>query len=198
MQENNPNIRLNPGDMFSVDPSAIPMLAKPQATTPTPPAEPEAEPSAEETETAAAAAASETAESAPLPESSESTAPKATTPSSAVKQDTANAWFTLPAYAAPHLFVPAYLEPNFKTCSAVYVRHPTARPGYSEIPSPYDADGEVMSLSWEWFKWRGESRRDRRGEFRQSTDKTFCVRIAPNMSKRRHRWMSPERQTDQK
>lgn len=170
-QENNPNIRLNPGDMFSVDPSAIPMLAKPQATTPLPPAEPEAEPSTEETETAAA---SETAESAPSSEPSESTAAKSTTPTSAPKQDTANAWFTLPAYAAPHLFVPAYLEPNFKTCSAVYVRHPTARPGYSEIPSPYDADGKVMSLSWEWFKWRGESRRRDGCEFRRGTDDSFA------------------------
>ena len=76
--------------------------------------------------------------------------------SSSSSKTTEKAYFTLPAYAAPHLFVPAYLEPNFKTCSAVYVRHPTARPGYSEIPSPYDADGEIMSLAWEWFKKKGE------------------------------------------
>ncbi|GHJ87237.1 hypothetical protein NliqN6_3639 [Naganishia liquefaciens] len=183
--ENNPNIRLNPGDMFSVDPSAMPMLAKPQAKTAaaaaaadvSPSEESAAEPSSDETETPAVDP--ETG-SAPSPSPSDAADSAATTPSTpapapAAKVDTAKAWFTLPAYAAPHLFVPAYLEPNFKTCSAVYVRHPTARPGYSEIPSPYDADGEVMSLSWEWFKWR-----------------------APNMSKRRHRWMSPERQTDQK
>ncbi|KAG1724700.1 uncharacterized protein EDB91DRAFT_1170255 [Suillus paluster] len=35
--------------------------------------------------------------------------------------------------------------------SAIYVRHPTARPGYSEIPTPYDADGEVIRLAWEWY-----------------------------------------------
>lgn len=160
-QENNPNIRLNPGDMFSVDPSAIPMLAKPQASTTQ-----QAETEVEETTEGSAKESEEAttpAESTESADPSTPAAPKAETTATAspasAKQDTAKAWFTLPAYAAPHLFIPAYLEPNFKTCSAVYVRHPTARPGYSEIPSPYDADGEVMSLSWEWFKWRGGSRR---------------------------------------
>jgi hypothetical protein len=59
--------------------------------------------------------------------------------------------FELPDYAAPFIFIPAYLEVSFVTCSAVYVRHPTARPGYSELPTPYDADGEVMRLAWEWY-----------------------------------------------
>ncbi|KAF8664116.1 hypothetical protein AX16_000806 [Volvariella volvacea WC 439] len=59
--------------------------------------------------------------------------------------------FYLPHYASPWLFIPAYIEPNFATCSAVYVRHPTARPGYSEIPTPYDADGEVIRFAWEWY-----------------------------------------------
>lgn len=59
--------------------------------------------------------------------------------------------FNLPAYASPFIFVPAYLEVSFATCSVVYVRHPTARPGYSEIPTPYDADGEVVRLAWEWY-----------------------------------------------
>lgn len=59
--------------------------------------------------------------------------------------------FNLPAYASPFIFIPAYLEVSFPTCSVVYVRHPTARPGYSEIPTPYDADGEVVRLAWEWY-----------------------------------------------
>ncbi len=59
--------------------------------------------------------------------------------------------FNLPAYASPFIFIPAYLEVSFATCSVVYVRHPTARPGYSEIPTPYDADGEVVRLAWEWY-----------------------------------------------
>lgn len=67
--------------------------------------------------------------------------------------------FDLPDYSAPFLFIPAYLEVSFPTCSAIYVRHPTARPGLSEIPTPYDADGEVMRLGWEFYKGVGRRRR---------------------------------------
>ncbi|TFK31632.1 hypothetical protein BDQ12DRAFT_660259 [Crucibulum laeve] len=59
--------------------------------------------------------------------------------------------FALPPYASPWLFIPAYIEPSFSTCSAIYVRHPTARPGYSEIPTPYDADGTLVRYAWEWY-----------------------------------------------
>jgi hypothetical protein len=59
--------------------------------------------------------------------------------------------FRLPDYAAPFIFIPAYLEASFATCSAIYVRHPMAREGYSELPTPYDADGEVVRLAWEWY-----------------------------------------------
>ncbi|KAI6000851.1 hypothetical protein EDD15DRAFT_2484065 [Pisolithus albus] len=62
--------------------------------------------------------------------------------------------FNLPPYASPFIFLPAYAEVSFPTCSAVYVRHPTARPGYSEIPTPYDADGEIVRLAWEWYSKR--------------------------------------------
>lgn len=56
-----------------------------------------------------------------------------------------------PDYATPFMFIPAYLEVSFPTCSTVYLRHPTARPGYSEIPTPYAADGEIVRLAWEWY-----------------------------------------------
>ena len=59
--------------------------------------------------------------------------------------------FHLPEYATPFIFIPTYLEVSFPVCSVVYLRHPTARPGYSEIPTPYDADGEVVRLAWEWY-----------------------------------------------
>ena len=84
--------------------------------------------------------------------------------------DAATSHFTLPPYASPHIFVPAYLLPSYLTCSAVYVRHPTARPGYSEIPTPFDAGGQLMSLSWEWFK-----------------------RKAPRMRSKNGMWMDPQR-----
>ena len=62
--------------------------------------------------------------------------------------------FHLPSYASPFVFLPAYAEVSYQTCSAIYVRHPTARPGYSEIPTPYDADGEIVRLAWEWYAKR--------------------------------------------
>ncbi|KAL0254153.1 hypothetical protein I308_101533 [Cryptococcus tetragattii IND107] len=117
----NPNIMLNPGDVFTVNPSQIVMLQAPKS---------KSQQSAEED------IEGEASEEKP----SEPTGP------------VASSYFNLPDYASPHLFVPAYLLPSYLTCSAVYVRHPTARPNYSEIPSPYDAGGELMSLAWEWFK----------------------------------------------
>ncbi|POW03436.1 hypothetical protein PSHT_11711 [Puccinia striiformis] len=70
--------------------------------------------------------------------------------------------FTLPTYASPFLFIPPYLEVSFRLCSAVYLRHPTSGPGYCEIPTPWDADGEVMKLAWEWYTKQGLGRRIRR------------------------------------
>ena len=83
--------------------------------------------------------------------------------------------FTLPDYASPFLFIPAYIEVAFQTCSAVYVRHPTARPGYSEIPTPYDADGEIVRLAWEWYakvrpRMRSKSQLARMPENRKSAE----------------------------
>ena len=85
--------------------------------------------------------------------------------------------FNLPDYASPFLFVPAYLEPSFKTCSVVYVRHPTARPGYSEIPTPYDGDGEIVRFAWEWYakrrpKIRSKSQKAREPENRQASEES--------------------------
>ncbi|EIW70185.1 hypothetical protein TREMEDRAFT_38846 [Tremella mesenterica DSM 1558] len=140
--ERNPNTLLNPGDLFSVDPKAIPMLQ-------------------------------------PSPSSSTDSAsiddPSLTNPTEDTDKPPANSHFTLPPYASPHIFVPAYILPSYLTCSAVYVRHPTARPGYSEIPTPFDAGGEIMKLSWEWFS-----------------------RKAPRMRNRVNRWMNPQRTSDRK
>lgn len=46
-------------------------------------------------------------------------------------------------------FVPRYLEVHPSICSAVYLRHPVARPGLAEVPTPFDA--ELMSLSQNWY-----------------------------------------------
>ena len=46
-------------------------------------------------------------------------------------------------------FIPQYLEVNPKICSAVYLRHPVARPGAAEVPTPYSE--EVNQLAFNWY-----------------------------------------------
>jgi len=124
----------------------------------------DAAPSEEAETTAEATDASETPESTPALAPAQSPTP--------VQPAPASSHFNLPPFAQPHIFIPAYLLPSFTTCSCVYVRHPTARPRYSEIPSPFDAGGELMSLGWEWF-----------------------TKMAPRMRGRAQgRWMSPQRE----
>lgn len=145
-QENNPNLMLKPGQMFSVDPASIDMLQGP------PPASAQLEKSAASPEPAT------DAEGEGEEASAESPAPS--TPARPRPDATKVLPFHLPDYAAPFLFIPPYLEVNFPTASAVYVRHPTAGPGFSEIPTPYEADGEVVRLAWEWYT-QGKRRMER-------------------------------------
>jgi hypothetical protein len=83
--------------------------------------------------------------------------------------------FYLPLYSSPWLFIPAYIEPCFTTCSAIYVRHPTARPGYSEIPTPYDADGEVIRYTWEWYMKRNTRVRSKKQLARMPEDRSLAM-----------------------
>lgn len=46
-------------------------------------------------------------------------------------------------------FIPRYLEVNQNICSAVYLRHPVARPGLAEVPTPFH--GETMALGFNWY-----------------------------------------------
>jgi hypothetical protein len=149
------------------------MLQAPKAA-PAPSEEPAAsEVQAEEsTEAEETSEASEDSTSAVSTESAPTPTPKTLKTAIPVQPEIASSHFTLPPFAQPHIFIPAYLLPSFTTCSCVYVRHPTARPRYSEIPSPFDAGGELMSLGWEWF-----------------------TKMAPRMRGRAQgRWMSPQRE----
>ncbi|RPD56555.1 alpha-L RNA-binding motif-containing protein [Lentinus tigrinus ALCF2SS1-7] len=152
------NTRLAPGDMVSVDPKAIRFL-QPEAEIKEE-AEAEdaeaAESSPEESAADEGAEAEASAESAAESESSPKVAPSTSKFAKKSKPSAATGLtpFHPPPYASPFLFVPAYLEPSFSTCSVIYLRHPTARPGYSEIPTPWDADGEVVRLAWEWYSKR--------------------------------------------
>ncbi|KAH8079061.1 hypothetical protein BXZ70DRAFT_651205 [Cristinia sonorae] len=123
----NANTRMAPGDMVTVDPSAIRFLQ--ESAAPKTVSELNDESSAESEE-----------EGSPRP-----------SVSAAVRKASDLTPFHPPPYSAPFMFVPAYIEVSFATCSAIYLRHPTARPGYSEIPTPYHADGEVVRLAWEWY-----------------------------------------------
>ena len=46
-------------------------------------------------------------------------------------------------------FIPRFLEVNQKICSAVYLRHPVARPGLAEVPTPFS--NETMALAFNWY-----------------------------------------------
>lgn len=52
-------------------------------------------------------------------------------------------------YMSAFAFIPRYLEVNQKVCSAVYLRHPVARPGLAEVPTPFSA--ETMALGFNWY-----------------------------------------------
>lgn len=46
-------------------------------------------------------------------------------------------------------FIPRYLEVRQNICAGVYLRHPVARPGLSEVPSPFPM--ETMQLAYNWY-----------------------------------------------
>lgn len=51
-------------------------------------------------------------------------------------------------YMSPFAFVPRYLEVHHKVCSAVYLRHPVARPGLGEVPTPYPVETNGLAFNW--------------------------------------------------
>lgn len=55
----------------------------------------------------------------------------------------------MPAFA----FVPRYLEVNPRVCAAVYLRHPVARKGIAEVPTPFTY--LTSQLAHNWYLRRG-------------------------------------------
>ncbi|TKX25109.1 S4 domain-containing protein [Elsinoe australis] len=51
-------------------------------------------------------------------------------------------------YMSAFAFIPRYLEVNQKICSAVYLRHPVARPGLAEVPSPFPEETHELAHNW--------------------------------------------------
>ncbi|KAL8281367.1 hypothetical protein RQP46_006401 [Phenoliferia psychrophenolica] len=139
-----PNTKLQPGDLISIDPSAVTTLQPPKPNEAAYKAFVKASSTASPSPSLDAAEPVDADADADAAPSTPSTTPEP----SALRTPLP---FHLPEYASPFLFIPPYLEPSFQTCSAVYLRHPTAGPGHSEVPSPYEADGEVMRLTWEYY-----------------------------------------------
>ena len=51
-------------------------------------------------------------------------------------------------YMSPFAFIPQYLEVNQKVCAAVYLRHPVARVGSAEVPTPYPVTINQLAFNW--------------------------------------------------
>ncbi|KAE9972747.1 hypothetical protein BLS_003905 [Venturia inaequalis] len=51
-------------------------------------------------------------------------------------------------YMSAFAFIPRYLEVNQNVCSAVYLRHPVARPGLAEVPSPFGIETGLLAFQW--------------------------------------------------
>lgn len=52
------------------------------------------------------------------------------------------------AWMKPWVFIPRYLEVNHKICAAVYLRHPVARKGQAEVPTPFHYFSNQLAHAW--------------------------------------------------
>ncbi|KAI1941303.1 hypothetical protein LOZ66_001818 [Ophidiomyces ophidiicola] len=52
-------------------------------------------------------------------------------------------------YMSPFAFIPRYLEVNHNICAAVYIRHPVARPGLAEVPTPFGE--QIGGPAYVWY-----------------------------------------------
>ncbi|KAK2028002.1 S4 domain-containing protein, partial [Colletotrichum zoysiae] len=51
-------------------------------------------------------------------------------------------------YMSPFAFIPRYLEVNQNICAAVYLRHPVARRGMAEVPTPFAYETNQLAFNW--------------------------------------------------
>jgi hypothetical protein len=51
-------------------------------------------------------------------------------------------------YMSAFAFIPRYLEVNQNICAAVYLRHPVARPGLAEVPTPFGEGTSGSAFAW--------------------------------------------------
>ena len=51
-------------------------------------------------------------------------------------------------YLSAFALIPRYLEVNQNICAAVYIRHPVARPGLAEVPTPFPEGINANAFAW--------------------------------------------------
>lgn len=59
----------------------------------------------------------------------------------------ATPWTPRP-YMSAFAFIPPFLEVNQNICAAVYLRHPVARPGMAEVPTPFAQVTGADAFAW--------------------------------------------------
>lgn len=59
----------------------------------------------------------------------------------------ATPWTPRP-YMSAFAFIPPFLEVNQNICAAVYLRHPVARPGMAEVPTPFNEVTGGNAFAW--------------------------------------------------
>ncbi|EOD49841.1 putative 30s ribosomal subunit protein [Neofusicoccum parvum UCRNP2] len=52
------------------------------------------------------------------------------------------------SFMSAFAFIPRYLEVNQNICAAVYLRHPVARPGLAEVPTPFHYETSQLAFNW--------------------------------------------------
>jgi len=63
-------------------------------------------------------------------------------------------------YMQPWMFLPDYLEVNYATASAVFLRSPLPQPNHTEIPSPHPP--AIHALAYDWYVRRSKANRTKR------------------------------------
>lgn len=66
-------------------------------------------------------------------------------------------WFTPWSprqFISPFAILPHHIEVDFQTCHAVYLRDPVARPGHSEVISPFNLDMHERAYLWYIYRRR--------------------------------------------
>lgn len=56
--------------------------------------------------------------------------------------------FVAKPFMSAFAFVPDYLEVSYETCSVVYLRDPVARPGSTEVPSPFASGVHALAANF--------------------------------------------------